>query len=167
MSINLIEQKTKAPKLQEDLLKIVFDNLNTNMKLKHAKALMKVANFPIEFDYKKSNDIFKMRLLIHNSLVEIDKLIRNRLSNSSENPFVTLYDNFLATCKDKIIRNKNLIADLKAINIKANNKIKKLDGLIDSIKEIIRIPISSKESLLISEDKAKSTLRGDGEIPES
>ena len=155
MSINLIEQKTKDPKLQEDLIKVIFDNLNTNMKLKNAKTLVKNGSFPIEFEYKKSHDVFKMRLLIHNCLVELDKLVRNYLSNSSDNPFVTLYEEFLGYCKEKIIRLKGRVSDLKAMHIKQSAKIKKMDSLNQTIKEMLKTPISSKDSRLISENKTK------------
>lgn len=150
MSINLIDYRVKDTKLQQDLLDTIFDNINENMNLRNAKKIIDATTFPIKFDYRKSNDVLKLKLLVHCCLVEIDKLVRNFLSNRTDNPFVVLFENFTNYAKSKVIRLKNQNSDLTNINMKLKQKISVLNELCESVEHIMNTQLNARDSKLTS-----------------
>jgi len=150
MSLNHIDRQKTDPKIQRELFEAIFENINENMGLRNPKKLIEAASFPVSFDYKKSNDITKLRLLVHCCLVEIDKLVRNFLSNRSDNPFVMIFENFTDYVKTKVIRLKNQNNDLTTTNLRLRHKVGILNELCDEVEGIMNTKMNARDSNLIS-----------------
>lgn len=150
MSLNLIEKQVTDPKVQRNLFETIFENINGNMGLRNPKKIIDAASFPITFDYKKSSDTMKLRLLVHCCLVEIDKLVRNFLSNRTDNPFVVLFENFSDYVKTKVVRLKTQNSDLTTINLRLKHKVGVFNELCESIDNIMATPMKAKDSKLSS-----------------
>ena len=150
MSMNLISYQKTEPRLQHELFEIIFNDINENMTQKYIKKTIEAANFPINYDYKKSTDVPKLKLLIHCCLVEIDKLVRNFLSNKNDNPFVVVIENFVEYVKTKIIQLKNQNADLTTSNLRLRQKTGLLTDLCASVDYILSTKMTAREGNLNS-----------------
>lgn len=151
MSLNHIERQATDPRVQRELFEAIFESINENMKLRNPKKVVDAASFPIAFDYKKSSDISKLRLLVHCCLVEIDKLVRNFLSNRTDNPFVGLFERFTDYVKQKVVRLKNQNSDLTTMNLRLRQKTGLLNELCDSVDHILETRMNARDSGLNSE----------------
>lgn len=58
----------------------------------------------MDFNYLKSNDVFKLKVLTHASLSILDKMIESFLLDSKENPLMEIFSKLELNVKEVLVK---------------------------------------------------------------
>lgn len=160
MSDERIDKQVKINNLQKQILDAIYYNIDERMKTKDPQRLIDNTNSPLVFDYKKSKDLTKLRLLIHSSFAAMEKLVSSFYAQNSKNIFFQIFEAFADYSKHKVQRLKTENAELAEENARLNQRMLKIETMHDWIEEMLGKNIMIKEGGLKSQGNAGGVYGG-------